>query len=445
MDSARSTQPRQLGLLFAATALAVAALAFVVGYRAPQPSSSSASVRATPAASEEAGAAATSQRDTRSGSASAVDRDGLQVIGFAKIGFAEMEELLTTASPEQREEWARELGALPEQPLKMIALVAYYVAWLDLQPEEALRSLRDFPDILNRSRVFSALVSAVPPAILPQLVDVVAELTGPERAHLLPQFLAALSETDPQTTARFLDSHPQLVSSADAEELISAWAADDVTAATQWLEASQFANDGSVLHSLVSQWLAKDAAAAQRFVLRHRQGAAINTAAASVASHLLATSPAEAREFISLFGPERSPAVVSAMISAAEDNQLPSVADFAASLPAMVDESSVAAYALVRWNRVDAPQALAWLRAQPVEQRELLLADMIHSDPVPSPEMVSLVYTIRDAQQRDSALASIVATLSETSEGTAEQQIRALDLPAAQVNHLLGILAGLGD
>ena len=42
----------------------------------------------------------------------AMTRDGLRVEGFAKIGFAETEELLMTASLEQREQWARELGAL---------------------------------------------------------------------------------------------------------------------------------------------------------------------------------------------------------------------------------------------------------------------------------------------------------------------------------------------
>ena len=432
-------------LVFPATALAVAVLAFVVGYRAPQPSSSSASLRTTPAAIEQAGAADPSRDAARSRSANAIQRDGLQVIGFAKIGFAEMEELLTTASPDEREGWARELGAVPEQPLKMIALVAYYVAWLDLHPEEALRSLRDFPDILNRSRVFSALVSAVPPAILPQLVEVASELTPPERRHLLPQFLAALSETDPQATARFLDSHPQLVSSADADELISAWAADDVAAATQWLEASQFASDPGVLHSLVRRWLTKDPAAAQQYVLRHRQTVGIEAAASSVASHLLTTSPAEAREFVNLFGAERAPSVVIAMLSAAEDNQLASMATWAATLPDTIMESGVASYALVRWHRVDSAQALAWLQSQPVDERESLLVDMIHSDPVASPEIVSMAYTVRDAQQRDRALASIVASLRDTGEEAAEHQIRALGLPASQTNHLLGMLAARED
>ena len=92
-------------------------------------------------------------------------RDGLKVEGFAKIGFAETEELLMTASLEQREQWARELGALPDQPLKPIALMAFYTAWLDLEPEQAIRSLRDFPDLMNRARVFSALGPAAPPSV----------------------------------------------------------------------------------------------------------------------------------------------------------------------------------------------------------------------------------------------------------------------------------------
>ena len=135
------------------TAFAIGVIAFAVGYRTPR------SLPALPTKVEQAPdvARVSTDRAPVAGTSSALSRDNLLVEGFAKVGFAEMEGLLTTASPQQREQWARELGALPNRPLKPIALVAFYTAWLDLEPEEALRSLRNFPDLLYRVNVFDSL------------------------------------------------------------------------------------------------------------------------------------------------------------------------------------------------------------------------------------------------------------------------------------------------
>ena len=349
-----------------------------------------------------------------------------------------MEELLTTASPQQREQWARELGALPNKPLKPVALVAFYTTWLDLEPEEALRSLHNFPDLLYRTAVFDALAAAIPTTLLPQLIDVMSELSEAERRVLLPNVLAALDQTDPAATARFMDSHPKLVSGSDAAALMSAWARDDIDAARKWLEASPFFSESFVLSSLVDSWFAKDPAAAQNYVILHRDNEGIEGAANSVASHLFSSSPEQAREFIRMFDDQHASSILMSVVTSVNDNQVANMVTWISTFPSSVTNGSLG-YALAHWSSLDPKQAVVWLKAKPAAERESLCVQMIRSQGAPaSPEIVSLAYNIRDVQKRDEALSILVRSL--TIDGDAAEQIRALGLSASQTKHLLELL-----
>jgi hypothetical protein len=419
-------------LLFPGTAFAIGVIAFAVGYRSPR------SLEAVSTKVEQAPVVAHLSTDHASvvRTSSALARDNLQVEGFAKIGFAEMEELLTTASPEQREQWAQKLGALPDSPLKPIGLTAFYTAWLDLKPEEALRSLRKFPDLLYRINVFDALAAAVSPALLPQLMEVVSELSEMERRALLPSYLTTLAQTDPVATARFIDSHPKLVADSDAAALISTWARDDIDAATKWLETSQFSTDSAVLRSLVDSWFAKDPVAAKNYVLLHRDNAGIVDAASSVAVDLFNTSPGQTREFITAFDDYRASTMLMRVVALVNDAQVADVVNWLTTFPDSVAQAGVG-YALGRWASLDPNQAIDWLRAKPVAERDSLVVGMIRSHSAPaSPEIVALAYRIRDAQKRDEALSTLVRLLSYET-GDATEKIRALGLPPSQTNHLL--------
>jgi hypothetical protein len=424
-------------LLFPGTAFAIALIAFAVGYRTPK------SLPALPTKVEQAPnfAHVSTGRVSVLGTSSALPRDNLQVEGFAKIGFGEMEELLTAASPQQREQWAREMAALPNRPLKTLALVAFYTTWLDLEPEEALRSLHNFPDLLNRGTVFDALASAVPTTLLPQLIDMISEFSEPERRGLLPEFLAALAQTDPATTARFIDSHPKLVSSSDAAALMSAWVGDDIEAARKWLEASPFFAEPAVLRALVDPWFAKAPAAAQNYLVLHRDNEGIGQAVDSVASHLFSASPEQAREFIRVFDDQRAARIVMSLIWSVNEDQVANLVTWMSTLPSSVAED-VLGDALARWNQLDPRQALDWLRAKPAAERESLVVQLIHSGVGPaSPEIVALAYDIHDEQKRDEALSILIRSLNDET-GDATKQIRALGLSVSQTNHLLKLWAG---
>jgi hypothetical protein len=437
VKSCSSIEQLKARLLFPGTAFAIGVIAFAAGYRTPK------SLPALPTKVEQAPEVAHLSTDHApvAGTSSALPRDNLQVEGFAKIGFAEMEDLLTTSSLPQREQWARELGALPNRPLKPIALMAFYTAWLDLEPEEALRSLHNFPDLLYRPIVFGALGSAVPTMLLPQLIEVIAEFSEAERRVLLPSFLAELAQTDPAATARFIDSHPRLVSSSDAAALMSAWARDDTDAARKWLEASPFLAEPAVLRSLVDSWFVKDPAAVQNYVVLHRANEGIGEAANSVASHLFNTSPEQAREFIRVFDDQHASRILLSLVWSVNDDQVANLATWASTFPNSVAEGGLG-YALGRWSSLAPKQALAWLRAKSAAERESLVVQMIDSQLArASPEVVSLAYKIRDAQKRDEALSILVQSLTAET-GDATEQIRALGLPASQTNHLLELRPG---
>lgn len=425
-------------LLFPGTAFAIALIAFAVGYRNP----TSLTARSTKAGQTPEVAHITTDHVPVADASGALQRNNLQVEGFAKIGFAEMEELLTTASPQQRNEWAQQLGALPNKPLKPVALVAFYTAWLDLKPEEALSSLRNFPDLLYRANVFDALSPAISTALLPRLIEIVSEFSKPERRVLLPDFLATLAETDPAATARFIDAHPKLVSASDAAALMSAWAGDDIEAAKKWLEASPFSAESDVLRSLVDSWFAKDPAAAQNYVVLHRDKEGMEEAANSVASHLFSTSPEKAREFIRAFDDQRASQILMSLVSSVNENQMANLTMWASTLPSSVAEGALG-YALAGWIYHDSKQALDWLRAKPAAERESLVVQMIRSGIAEvSPEIVSLAYNVRDGQLRDQTLSILVRSFSGES-GDVTEQIRALGLSVSQTKHLLELRAAL--
>jgi hypothetical protein len=421
-------------LLFPGTAFAIGITAFSLGYRFPR------SIEALSNKVQHAVKVAPVPHQAPAVSTSSVlSRDNLQVEGFAKIGFAEMEELLTTASPEQREQWAQKLGALPDSPLKPIGLIAFYTAWVDLKPEEALRALRKLPDLIYRVNVFEALGSAVSTALLPQLMDVISELSDTERRMLLPGYLTSLAQTDPEAAARFIDSHPLLASGSDASALISAWAPDDIEAAAKWLETSQFFAESNALRLLINSWLAKDPAAARNYVLLHRDNPGIDQAATAVAGHLFNTSPAHASDFIRGFDIEHASRIVVNLVSTANDDQVPNLATWAFTLPSSVAEETLG-FALARWHSIDPSQALEWIRAKPTTERDPLVLQLIHSYMAPaSSDIVTLAYKIRDVQKRDEALSILVQSMAAET-GDATEQIRALGLPPSQTKHLLELL-----
>jgi hypothetical protein len=376
---------------------------------------------------------------------SALSRENLRVEGFAKIGFAEMEELLTTASPEQRERWAQEAGALTDSTLKPIALIAFYTAWLDLKPDEALRSLRTFPDLLSRPGIFVAIRTAVPPTLLPDLIDVIAELSDAERRGVLPPYLATLAQTDPAATARFIDSHPKLVSGSDAEALVSAWAREDIDAATKWLEESQFFTAPTVLTALVEKWLAKDPAAVRDYVLLHRDNQGIGSAASMIANHLLNVAPEQTREFITALDASTASSVLTDLISSVNDERVADLAKLASTLPSAIADDNLG-LALARWTYLDPGKALDWVRTKPVTERESLVVQMTRFEiaRVSLPEIVGLAYKIRDAEKRDEALSNVVRSLAAET-GDAAEEIRALGLSAAQTKHLLELRPKRGE
>jgi hypothetical protein len=424
-------------LVFAGTVLAVAVAAFALGYRTP--TISLPPTRGNIAQPEASGTAASDNHPVfRMPTASdAVSRDGLQVQGFAKIGSREMEEVLTSASPEQRQQWALQLAALPDQPLKRIAFVAFYTAWLDFDPEQALRSLRDFPDRLSRVAVFGSL--APPPGVLPAFIDIVAEFSEAERQFILPELLASLEDVDPRAAANFIDSHPKVVSTPDAIRLVSAWARDDIDGATKWLETSQIANNSEALNGLVTLWLTKDPAAARDYVVLHRQSDGIEQAAESVAAHLFHDSPDQARAFISSFDDQRATTLALTLVGSAVDTEVAGAVAWISTLPPKMQEVAMGVV-LPRWQDVDPQGALAWLRLQPADQRAALLLPMMDIETVSrSPELLSIVYGLSDARARDAVLSTFVHTLGSGDEAAA--QIRSLGLSAVQTNHLLQLSA----
>ena len=448
MKSDRGVGDWKARLGFPATAVASGVAAFLFGYQSPRPL---AAVAATsrPNVQQSNSAPVSSKHAVIVKTGSANQRDGLRVQGFAKIGFAEIEELLTNASPEQREKWARELGELPDQPLKAIAYVAFYTAWLNLEPEEALRSLRAFPDVVNRSRLFSGLTPI--PAVLPELVEIISELSEAERRRLLPAFLSELGKTDPRAAARFIDSHPKLVTFEDVDSVISTWASHDVGGAREWLERSAFSDSSPAVLSLVSSWLAKDPEAAKQYVINKRGAEGFAPAAGSVASHLFSRSPEEARQFIDLFDKERASSVLEHVVSKANDSEIGNIAAWISTLPGPVPDSTLM-YALARWDSVDPAAALAWVRVQPATERDPLAIHLINfqSDQqsfgrrAVSPELVALAYGIGDVEKRKQALSTLVQSFS-TEDGDVAAQIHALGLPLSQTKHLLALRAALGN
>ena len=427
-------------LLFQGVAFVIGMIAFAIGYRIPK------SLHALPIKVERTSDVATVLTESTPLARSSRDlqHDHLRVEGFAQIGFAEMADLLTTASPSQREQWARELGALPNKPLKPIALTAFYTAWLDLDPEAAFRSLRAFPDLLYREQVVSSIGVAAPPALLSQLIGLISELSAVEQHGLLPGFLSELDQTDPVASARFIDSHPNLVSASDAAALMSAWARDDIDAARKWLEASPFAAESDVLRSLVDSWFTKDPAAAQSYVILHRDSESFEEAANSVASHLFGTSPEQARQFIRAFDDQHASYILFSLVSSADNSQIANLVTWVATFPTS-SAQHVLGDALVRWSSLDPRKAVDWLRTKPEAERDSLVVQMIHSEMArPSPELVALAYNIHDVQERDKALSILVRSLAVDS-GDATEQIRGLGLSTSQTNHLLELGSDLGN
>ncbi|HEX8281454.1 MAG TPA: hypothetical protein VF551_08755, partial [Chthoniobacterales bacterium] len=105
-----------------------------------------------------------------------------------------------------------------------------------------------FPDVLTRTEALSAVIGNAPAPAQPALAALIAQLTAPERDHLLPQVFAEWTTNDPKAVAQFMSQNAAIIPAGSVATLISEWAEDDRAAAKAWLESEpSFSTDAGAI------------------------------------------------------------------------------------------------------------------------------------------------------------------------------------------------------
>jgi len=305
---------------------------------------------------------------------------------IANLSFADLYETVRDAKPELRTKWLEQVEETPESPRKVSALLGFFRALVQADPQTAADLVINLPR--HRGPAMDAMISAAPPSAMPILAEMLLKVPSAARNYQLTDHLADVidewTQVDPEAVARFLDRHSdqQEFQNPDyADALIGTWAGIDHESAWKWLQSHL--NDPSEYHvaSWLNGWFEGDQDGAIKFALEHLDDSKFADASTSFGRRLFQQDPNTAKKFIEkLPTAELRKQAVNEIASEAgspdysEDYQPDVVSKFIAQFP--LDEwpkdfSSV----INRWRFRDIPGLLNWISSLPQDAQAKVIED----------------------------------------------------------------------
>ena len=369
---------------------------------------------------------------------------------IASLSFADLYETVRDATPELRTKWLGQIEERPESPRKVSALLGFFRALVQADPQMAADLVINLPR--HRGPAMDAMVSAAPPSAMPVLAEMLLKVPSTAREYDLTDHLAVVidewAQVDPDAAADFIANRvdPQYFSSQEyADALLKGCAGIDHESAWKWLESHPEYLSTMHAESWLNGWFEANQDGAIKFTLEHLDDSKFVEASTGFAPQLFQQDPDTAQKFIEkLPTPELRKQALNGIASQAgspdysDDYQPDVVSKFIAQFP--LDEwpkdfSDV----LNRWRYRDVPGLLAWIGQLPGEQQN----KVIENFPAPisydrEPEFLP-VLQLPNSNMRTSLLRQMVKGLESDGE-SARAVVDKLSLSSEQKAELFSLI-----
>src|SRR5206468_12344995 len=124
----------------------------------------------------------------------------------------ELYDMLRSAPAEMREQWVRQLDAMPSGSQRTAALKSFYKTFVQIDPVSATASIDSLHDVDTKMIAAEATVGAAPASglqhVAEMLIKLPREFVSTHSWDYLDDIFQEWSSIDPEAVARFLDQHP---------------------------------------------------------------------------------------------------------------------------------------------------------------------------------------------------------------------------------------------
>lgn len=382
-----------------------------------------------------------------------VDLGNVVYHDLARISFADLYETLRDATPPQRVEWLCDIEQTPEGPRKIAALCGFFRALVQADPRMAAELVIKLPR--HRGPAMDAMISAAPPAAMPDLAEMLLKVPSAARNFGLTDHLGIVidewTQVDPDAVVRFFDQHEKLPQQY-SHSFVQIWAGIDAEAARSWLDAhSQNLSEFDVeswLASWLTGWFSADPQAAINYAFTHVKDDKFSDAIVCLAPELFEQDQPSAKAFI-----ERLPT------TELRQEALNEVARLGSSFGSSEYPPSVVARFLLQfpstewpkrfsdvigsWRYLEAAELLDWIsRLPPTVQTEVVSQFPAPSIDEPEQDFLA-VLRLSDSNLREKLLRQLVSKLASENQSVGEA-VAKLNLSSEQKAELAACVAAEG-
>lgn len=382
-----------------------------------------------------------------------VDEHKLLLRNIASVSFPELYDLLQSASPETRMDWAKQIEAMPAGPQKFGAIETFYKTLVQVDVRAASQLVLNLSDHRLQTIAVSAMIGAAPESAMSEMAATAIRVPRYYRGLEFDKALDDWSEVDPVAASRFVEEHPKDTSPLD---IISTWAAIDPNAARTWLDRVLVERKDDEEHvaqailGLCAGWREADTTGALNYAVAHADEERFGKAIQNLASSLFLDSPEQARTFIERLPNDQlkkaavgeiTTITTGVILGGSPDWPRPAdvVAKWLVALPKEVWLEQIGSVTS-QWANEDELGFRSWLNQLPNESRDQVIANYCESADTREPERaITIAMNISDEVLREKSLRELLKAFGSTKEQAIER-LQTFNLQPATKRHLRQLL-----
>ncbi len=378
---------------------------------------------------------------------------------ISTVPFQELYHLLSSRSPEQIAELARQLEALPPGAGRDAKIATFFKVWAAIDAKLAVTKAAAIGDRPGRSAAVASIVESVAPSSADAVVEAIVELPSTalaEKTALLSKALIKWSQADPSEAAKFMDRDDTKAAFSDASlgprpdlAVATTWTsigenfgAKDPQAAMEWAKraldsgTSQFAIQGAI-----RGWWQKEPEAAADYVTAHANEALGQQMATNLATSMALLDSGRAMVWVDrLPNAEARQQALSGVIEVMSHSDPATAARMIQDFPPGIQQTMALGTLVSGWTEKDPQSVARWigtLSGAPQDEAVTIFTSFLSSQDAPS----ALIWAqnVNDSAKRQRYVQQIAQRWLQQDPVAAKAWIQGSSLSSDQKINLLGL------
>ena len=374
-----------------------------------------------------------------------IDLTKARIPNIAVLPFEQAFDLLSHASRDLLQKWARELDALPAGSQKHCALAVFYKTLAQLDPPTAFSLALLATEERSGNTPLRIVLDATPTEAMPVLAEKFDDIAPDKRQYYISEIISRWAQIDPVSTSQFFERHINDVDDYDFSALMMNWGAIDPPAALAWLDRQHLNAELAphAINGLVTGWSDIDRGAAVAYLIGHESDERFQKAIDVMSGWLFQKYPEEARDFVLRLQDEGARNVAVGGITTAScvspihewDRTADVIAKWLITLPRETWSNHMGGLALT-WIMKDRQEFFGWVnQLVPADRNQILSEYCLTEVNTLLPEAVVVSQQINDRELREHTARELLGR-SGKSRDELLAMLKTMDLKPSQLSAL---------